>query len=84
MRRQGPIRPQPQLAEPVQVAEELLHHPAEYPQPAAVLGIPPRQLGLDPPAAQPLPMRLAVIGPVPVQRLRPAPGPTRLAADVLV
>src|SRR6476646_11892257 len=31
VRRQGPVRPQPQLAEPVQVAEELLHHRAEHP-----------------------------------------------------
>src|SRR3954451_2357870 len=74
------VRPEPELPLAVQPRQGPLHDPTVDPQPAAVLPATPPQEGPDPEPAQPPPQRLGVVGPVAIEAVGAAAGPTRLAA----
>src|SRR3954447_8266986 len=74
------IRPKPELPLAVQPRQGPLHDPTVDPQTAAMFPAALPQERLDPEPTQPPPHRLGVVGPVAIEAVRAAAGPTRLAA----
>jgi hypothetical protein len=70
-----------EAAEAMQPAEEPLHQPTHFFEPAAVLPLAPPEFQLDAPPRHLLAVRVSVVGGVCEQLVGPPSGPARLASD---
>lgn len=68
-------------AKPMEPRQRAFDDPARAPEPAAVRGMPARELRLDPARVQIVPMRLRVVGPIALHHGRLAPWSAPAAAE---
>ena len=77
----APIRSQSELPRPMEPRDRPLHHPTVAPQSTAMARAAPRDSGSNAAATQATPMRIGVVGPIGVERVRARSRTARLAPD---